>query len=130
LQGPGRELAGQPIEPLVDVIRAQLRELDRADFRDDVLLGQAAQGLNRLVRPALETLGQPVRHGVGDRVIRAGLDPRFQVVDYLLQLVFDGFLRPALALDALAAPTPIKTETDRTRVTVLLGVDRGLVLPD
>jgi hypothetical protein len=56
LQGPSGELAGKPFEPVINVIRAQLRELGCADFRDDVLFGQSTKGLDRLVGPALEPL--------------------------------------------------------------------------
>jgi hypothetical protein len=60
------------------------------------------------VRPG-QPLGQPVSHGLLDRVAVRGPDARVKLGVQLLELVLD--LGPGRAADLLADPLPVRGET-------------------
>ncbi|MGH3684637.1 MAG: hypothetical protein ACRDRU_29650 [Pseudonocardiaceae bacterium] len=130
LQAPRRECAGQPVEPLVDLVGGQFLELDRADERYHVPFSEDAVGRDGVRVAVLEPPGEPVAdrvlHGVGV----AGIDAGLEGVNGLPQLVRDGRFGPAPALDALAVAAAVEAEADRPDVPVVLRVDGGLVLAD
>jgi hypothetical protein len=64
--------------------------------------------LNRLGGAARQPLGQPVSHGLLDRVAVRGPDARVKLGVQLLELVLD--LGPGRAADLLADPLPARGE--------------------
>jgi len=109
LQAARGQLASEADEPVVNVVGAQLLELGCADLRYQVLAGEDAIAVNGAFAEVPGALGEPVADGIGNRVavgLLARLDPVLPFLDELDQLVLDGRLRPALALDSLASAFP------------------------
>lgn len=79
-----RQKSGPPVQPVIDVVRAEVFQLGFADERDQVLVGHRTVLPDGalFVTPLQATL-QPVVHRVGHGVVGRRLDARLQ---FLLQL--------------------------------------------
>ncbi|GAA2307398.1 hypothetical protein GCM10010402_78840 [Actinomadura luteofluorescens] len=65
-QTPSQQRAGEPVEPLVDVVGSQISELGLAEQRD-MLSGQAPVVADRVVIQPFEAFGEPVFDAVPER---------------------------------------------------------------
>jgi hypothetical protein len=129
-QAAGGQLAGQSVQPFVDVVSGQPLEPGCPDHRYQVLASQDPVAVDGACAEVLGALGEPVVHGLRDRAVLAGLDAGLNVLDGPDELVSEGRLGLGFALDPLAVPPSIEAEADRAGETVAFRVDRRLVLAD
>jgi hypothetical protein len=122
VQGGRGEHLGESFKPVIDLIRGEPLELERADLRDEVLVDEDSVRLDGLLVEVPGAFLEPVADGFADRVAVAGLDADFQVIDRPDEPVFDLLLGAALLLDPNAVTAAVVPEVDDAGVPAAFGV--------
>jgi hypothetical protein len=106
VQGGRGEHLGESFKPVIDLIRGEPLELERADLRDEVLVDEDSVRLDGLLVEVPGAFLEPVADGFADRV------------------------GAALLLDPNAVTAAVVPEVDDAGVPAAFGVDRAVALSD
>src|SRR5580692_2135612 len=102
MQAGRGEYLGKAFEPVVDLVRGESLELQRAELRDEVFVDEDSVRLDGLLAEVSSSSLKPVADGFAYGVAVAGPDACVQVIDGPDEPVLDLLLGATFLLDPYA----------------------------